>query len=253
MEQAVQLRRAPTQCNFRPLLAKNPPSACGAGYRSVRVWRDGFGNGLGDWKKSGSVVFTGAHGVPWRTSTDAPGRHDGKVAYAPDPQGGTCAGDADDLSGRDSITSPGVRLPTGRARRLVFQHYVATETGFDGGNVWINVNGRGWKLVPAGAWRFNAPNSTLVTAAEGNSNPMEGQPAFTGTDGGIVFGSWGTSIVDLGAAGAKAGDTVRLRFDMGRDGCGGNDGWYLDNVRIVVCKKKHHRAALGTRPHSARR
>ena len=32
------------------------------------------------------------------------------------------------------------------------------------------------------------------------------------------------------------GDTVKLRFAMGRDGCGGVDGWYVDNVKIVICK-----------------
>ena len=36
----------------------------------------------------------------------------------------------------------------------------------------------------------------------------------------------------------KAGDKVRIRFDMGRDGCGGIDGWYVDNVRVQVCKVK---------------
>ena len=33
----------------------------------------------------------------------------------------------------------------------------------------------------------------------------------------------------------KAGDQLRLRFDMGRDGCGGLDGWYVDNVTVTSC------------------
>ena len=49
-------------------------------------------------------------------------------------------------------------------------------------------------------------------------------------------GSWGTSQVDLAATGAEPGDTVQLRFDIGRDGCGGVEGWYVDNVQIVDCK-----------------
>ena len=32
--------------------------------------------------------------------------------------------------------------------------------------------------------------------------------------------------------GVAAGDTVQFRFDIGRDGCGGNDGWYVDNVQV---------------------
>ena len=42
--------------------------------------------------------------------------------------------------------------------------------------------------------------------------------------------------VDLAAAGVKPGDSIQLRFDFGRDGCGGNDGWYVDNVTVSTCK-----------------
>jgi len=71
-----------------------------------------------------------------------------------------------------------------------------------------------------------------VGAAGGNTNPMAGEPAFTGTDGGSVNGSWGQSRIDLGAY-AGAGDTLRLRFELGVDGCNGLHGWYVDNV--LVC------------------
>jgi hypothetical protein len=39
----------------------------------------------------------------------------------------------------------------------------------------------------------------------------------------------------LGVAG---GDELEFRFDIGRDGCGGNDGWYIDNVAVTICKLK---------------
>ena len=52
----------------------------------------------------------------------------------------------------------------------------------DGGNVWISVDGRAYSLIPASAFLFNPYNQTLVTAAAGNTNPLAGQPAFTGTD-----------------------------------------------------------------------
>ena len=38
----------------------------------------------------------------------------------------------------------------------------------------------------------------------------------------------------LGVAG---GDEVEFRFDIGRDGCGGNDGWYVDNIEVTTCTK----------------
>jgi hypothetical protein len=253
MEQAVQLRKAPTQCNFQPLLAKNPPAACGRGFDTRKVWGEDFEDGLAGWRKAGRVAFEGGHGLPWRARKSAPA-HRSRVAYAPATDAGQCTGGVGDISSVDALASPTVVLPRGAARRLVFQHNVATEAGYDGGNVRIKIGDGAWQLVPDEAWLFNAPNTTLATGDEGNTNPMAGEPAFTGTDGGQVHGSWGTSIVDLDAAGAHAGDEVRFRFDMGRDGCGGVDGWYLDSVRVLACTKHHHgKAAVGTRQRATRR
>ena len=65
---------------------------------------------------------------------------------------------------------------------------------------------------------------------------MAGEPGFTGTDGGEPTGSWGTSIVDLSQIeGAAPGDDLVFRFDFGRDGCTGIDGWYVDDVQVTVC------------------
>jgi bacillolysin len=96
------------------------------------------------------------------------------------------------------------------------------------------VNGGAWQLVSAGNFVYNAYNTTLNTAGQGNSNPIAGQPAFTGTDAGSVGGSWGRSIVNLSAY-AAPGDKIKLRFEMGQDGCGGVSGWYLDDVTVYRC------------------
>jgi len=125
-----------------------------------------------------------------------------------------------------------------RSPRLTFEHYVATEFGFDGGNLKISINGGPYVLVPSSAYSFNPYNTTLVTAAGGNTDPLAGQPAFSGTDGGSLFGSWGQSQIDLAAVGVKPGDTIRLRYDFGMDGCTGNDGWYVDNVKVSACNVK---------------
>ena len=133
-------------------------------------------------------------------------------------------------------------------RRLSFQHYMASESGWDGGNVKISVNGAGLQGDPGGGVPLQRAERHAVLAwATGNTNPMAGELAFTGTDGGSPFGSWGKSIVNLNKVGVHRGDKVRLRFDMGRDGCNGSDGWYVDNVKVQVCKPKHKRAALGRR------
>ena len=122
-------------------------------------------------------------------------------------------------------------LPRGQllSPTLSFDHYVATEAGYDGGNVKYSLNGKPFKVIPASAYTFNGPK-VLATEADGSTNPLAGEDGFTGTDGGKVTGSWGQSQVNLAALGAKGGSNIRLRFDIGRDGCGGIDGWYVDNV-----------------------
>ena len=39
---------------------------------------------------------------------------------------------------------------------------------------------------------------------------------------------------------------MRLRFDIGRDGCGGLDGWYVDNVQVTNCDVVQVRRASTT-------
>ena len=120
------------------------------------------------------------------------------------------------------------------APRMSFDNYVATEEGFDGGNVQLSVNGGPSPRSP----RRPTPSTarpTWLTAADGNDNPLAGQPAFSGSDFGSVFGTWAVSQVDLSAAGVAPGDTVQLRLAAGRDSCTGNDGWYVDNIEILAC------------------
>ncbi|RYB92008.1 hypothetical protein EUA93_18055 [Nocardioides oleivorans] len=236
---ATEMRTAPVKCAFKALLAKNAPATCGAGFTENVLWSEDFEDGLAGWTPSSEVVFTGGLNEAWRSVANAPAGtgapHASKVAFGPAPDDGQCTNGEGDFSGRDSITSPIVELPgTLRAPKISFEHYVATEIGYDGGNVKMSLNGGAFTAVPAAAFIYNAP--TTLTGPATNTNPLAGQPGFTGTDGGETKGSWGQSQINLTAAGAKPGDTLQLRFDIGRDGCGGNEGWYVDNVKVIDCK-----------------
>ncbi len=215
---------------------QDPPALCGPGTTTRTVFSEDFEDGLNGWTAESEVVFPGASGSPWVADDTLPKGELGTAAYGPAPDQGQCDGSAQDFSSRDSIISPVISIPRGKAvaRKLSFDHYVATELGFDGGNVKYRTGNR-WQVIPASAYTFNAPGQ-LATAAEGNTNPMAGQPGFTGTDGGEVTGTWGTSQVDLSALKIRAGQDLRLRFDIGRDGCGGIDGWYVDDVTVTVCQ-----------------
>lgn len=239
MAQAVELRLDPTdKCNFEPLLAPGDPGTCGEGFTGTEVFSEDFENGLDAWTLEGDNVY-GGETFPWTTTRTYRGDHESTVAFAPGPDEGDCSATASDISSVDWMTSGDIELPAdGTTPRMSFEHYVATELGFDGGNVQVAVDGGEFAPVPAEAFAFNAPDQ-ISTEAEGNTNPLAGQPGFTGTDGGSVFGSWGTSVVDLGQAGVAPGDTIQVRFAMGRDGCGGSSffGWNVDNIAVALCEE----------------
>jgi Zn-dependent metalloprotease len=235
---AVELRTDPTeQCDFQPLLAQNPPRICRNAESSRVIFTERFEDGLQGWARTNDGVFEGWPNLNWIRATTLPGGRSGRAAFAPDPDAGNCDQGAGDISGVMRLRSPRIDIPSNHrlSARLTFDHYVATEPGFDGGNLKISINGGPFELVPASAFLFNPYNTELVPPEGGNTNPLAGQPAFSGTDGGSIFGSWGQSQVDLAAVGVEPGDTIRLRFDFGIDGCAGNDGWYVDNIQVRVC------------------
>ncbi|HWL89788.1 MAG TPA: M4 family metallopeptidase [Actinomycetota bacterium] len=233
---AVEFRTDPTtQCNFQPILDGGDAPICG-GQVASQIIIDDFESGLDGWVLTNQPVFEGWPDLDWTTKAPLPAERSGTAAFGADPDIGDCGAGAGDVSGVMRMESPPVTLPGG-TMHLSFTHYVATEQGWDGGNVSISVNGRAYSLIPASAFVFNPYNATLQTAAAGNTNPLAGQPGFTGTDAGELESSWGTSVIDLAATGARmrAGDSVRFRFDMGMDGCTGIDGWYVDDLTLSIC------------------
>ena len=244
---AIELRRDPTaQCNFKPALSPNPPGVVCPGKTPKLDYTEDFEDGLVGWTVTNTGVFSGwAPPTNWVHDTSLPGGRLGSAAFAED-RDGSCDGGAGDRSGVMRLASPTIKLRKDSTGQLVtFQHYFATEFSFDGGNVKISINGGAYQIVPASAFRFNAYNATMATAAGGNTSPLAGEPGFTGTDGGQVTGTWGESQIDLTKLGAKADDTIRLRFDFGMDGCGAIDGWYVDDVKVFTCAKTKGGASAG--------
>ncbi len=235
---AVELRTDPAvQCNFQPILRQGEPPICGTS-PAAEVYKEDFEDGLTGWTLTNQGVFAGWEALgpfDWTQATALPGGRPGAAAFGVDPQEGNCDLAAGDVSGVQMMESPAIQIPaaTSVVPRLTFDHYVATEAGWDGGNVKISVNGGPYTIVPDAAYTFNPPNATLNTAAAGNTNPLQGQRGWTGTDGGKNGGSWGESQIDLSTLGVAGGSTIRLRFDFGNDGCTGIDGWYVDDVHSV--------------------
>jgi bacillolysin len=235
---AVELRTPPVQCNFKPILAQNPPPLCAPGQKIKKRFEDSMDNGDSSsarWSVSheGTADFTPRD---WSVVSGLPDNKGGKAFFGPNPDIGTCAPGGDE-SAVLHVVSPQIVLPASLEGPLMlsFDHWVATEAGWDGGNVKVSVDDGPWQLIKASDFVYNPYNTTLFTAAQGNTDPLAGQPAFSGTDGGSVDGSWGRSIVNLSAY-AQAGSKVRLRFDIGNDGCTGFFGWYVDDVIAYTCQ-----------------
>lgn len=237
---AVELRTPPTFCNFAPLL--NPSLAtpfCSASTttgvaQSISVF-DFETDPTANWSASRTTASPDFTLRDWMWVNALPSGRAGSGFFAPNPSIGTCAPGGDE-SGVLHLTSPSIPLPaTTNFARATFEHWVATEAGFDGGNLKISVNGGPWQLVPPSEFTFNNYTMTLVSSADGNTNPLESQPAWSGNNAGTVKGgSWGRTHVNVGNF-AGPGESIRLRWDLGSDGCVGSVGWYLDNVNIFSC------------------
>jgi PKD repeat protein len=232
---AVEMSTPPTQCGFKPLLDKNPPAQCAG---ATPILSEGFEAGLNGWTLSNNP-FPGDSPRPyfnWTTRSALPKARTGSAAFALNDRGGTCA-PGGDHSGTYALTSPAIQVPAnGTTLHLRFTHYVETEATYDGGNVKISVNSGAFNIVPQDKFIYNAPKSKLSAAPPlgQNTNPKAGEWAWHGADGGEVTGSWGTSVIDLSSL-AKPGDTIKIQFDFGADGCNGVTGWFVDDVSAYSC------------------
>jgi Zn-dependent metalloprotease len=229
---AVELRTAPTQCNFQPLLAKTPPALCAAGQTPKGFFGDGFDFNAPGWTFSHVGVFSGFTPRDWTAETVDIGHLVTNALVAPDVDG-ACTGGAGDESGALYADSPEITIPAGGGG-LYFDHLVATEGGWDGGNIQISVNGGAYTSIVDANFTYNPYNTTMQTSGAGNTSPLAGQRGFSGTDAGSVSGSWGRSILNLAAL-AAPGDKVKLRYRFGQDGCGAISGWYLDTIQGYQC------------------
>ena len=232
---AVQLRTSPaTQCNYTPLLAQNAPSLCASATNNP-LFKEDWENGLGNWTVTNVPTKPSTwEARDWTIKSNLPKSRPGKAIFAIDPINGDCASNLQ--NGILRLESPTITMPTFTSGKyeMAFNHYVATESTWDGGNIKYSLNEGSWTLVPVTAFTYNGYNSTL-DGTSSNDNPLKGQKAFTGTDGGSLGGSWGQSVIDLSKLGVTSGSKIKFRFEMGTDGCNGVEGWYLDELYVYNC------------------
>jgi Zn-dependent metalloprotease len=229
---AVELR-GPNPCGPTPLLSA-APALCQGASPEFAIYHENFESGLGGFTTAFETSSGSWQNREWVQAT-APGGRSGSAAFGTDFNVGDC--NASVQAGIIRMESPVVNIPadaTGNLN-LAFDHFIALEDTWDGGNIKYRINGGAWTLLPANAFTANAYNNLLTSTTAGNNNPLAGQPAFTGTDAGALTGSWGQSQVNLTSLGLVPGNSIQFRFELGTDGCGGVDGWYIDDLRVFTC------------------
>ncbi|MBF8457232.1 M4 family metallopeptidase [Kaistella sp. G5-32] len=231
---AVQLRTSPnTQCNYVPIL-KATPDLCATAI-SGALFSENWENGLGNWTVNNIPTNPSSwENRDWIIKSNLPKGRTGKAIFGADPVNGNCTTSMQ--NGILRLESPLITFPTFTTGiyQMAFNHYVATEAKWDGGNIKYSLNGGAWTLLPKTAFTQNAYNSTLDGTTQ-SDNPLKGQAAFTGTDGGSLGGSWGQSVIDLSKIGVVSASNIKFRFEVGTDGCNGIDGWYLDEIYVYNC------------------
>lgn len=234
---AVELRSAPTQCPL--ILATKSPPLCAAGERAQSLFATDWEAGQGSWTTGArNVADPATFGTPsWQAVSQLPEGVAGMAMLASNVAG-VCG--SDNGTGVVFLESPAIIIPQGADQpRMAFTHWIATEYGYDGGNVKVSVNGGDWLALSATAFLYNGYNQTLFPSrgpdlSRLSSNPLAGEDAYTGASLQGSGGNWGQTQIDLSGV-AGPGDTVRIRFELGQDQCEGVLGWFVDDVNVYSC------------------
>ncbi len=189
----------------------NAPSICGDGF----VTRRGVSRGLrGRPRRAGPrsrrSSTTGGFGGPWeapRPRSRRPRRWR-RLRSGARPTG-ECSGDGRTTSRAATRSSaPTIELPgRDQAPRLSFDHYVATEAAYDGGNVKVQRQRRRLRGHPGGGLHLQrARRHARDRSRAATPTRWPARTGFTGTDGGRDLGLVGpVAGRPVQAAGVKAG------------------------------------------------
>lgn len=206
------------------VLDDTPPVPCAS---RVVVYDNDFDTDASDWTQSSTSPPTNYSWV--QLTSGLPFSRPGAALFCEDRNIGNCSasnGEPGDEAGVHSLFSPSINMPGDLNQpTLSFLHYMASDPGWDGGNVHISVDDAPFGPIPPESFTFNSYNTELLPGP-GNNNPLASEPAWSG-----FGGRWGTSLVDLSPY-VSGGETIRFRFDFGKDRCIGIDGWYVDDVQV---------------------
>lgn len=220
----------------QPQLQAASPARC-AGYGALQSFAvTDWESGLDGWTPgTHDIANSGTFATPdWATASGLPEQRPGAAAFVQNILNDDCEGN--DQSGALTLDSPSITIPPGiPVPRVSIDHWFDVEHLWDGGNLKMSVNGGQFFRIEASAIEVRPYTAVLKELLDLNSNPLEGEPAFTGPDPDGAAPAWGQSHINLLGL-AQPGDSVVLRLDFGIDACFGETGWYVDEVEFYYCE-----------------
>lgn len=196
--------------------------ACGEGTYALTVYESDLEDGAPGWTHSGTQDT-------WML-TDARTTSGSNAWYAEDTP---------TLSDQ-RLASPPIDIPSlaeGSDPKLLFQNYQAFEQPNTDGRCWdagvleVSTNGgTTWSQVPASAMLSDPYDNIIWNDTPGN-NPITNDYGATEAwcDPNQAFLN---ALVDISA---YAGQTVQFAWRLGSDSAAGNEGWYIDDVKVQAC------------------
>ena len=129
------------------------------------------------------------------------------------------------------LISPSYHIPFGASARVSFDHFICAEVGWDGGALYTSVdNGTSWQI-----YGQDIPQFYDVQHWNNPQSPLFQQWAWDGSNqkGGSCNSNKSFSHVE-GDLSSFGGHDVMLRFSFFSDTLFEYDGWYIDNVGVIV-------------------
>ena len=129
------------------------------------------------------------------------------------------------------LISPTYQIPQNGSSFLTFDHWSCSESGWDGGTVFIKVNG--------GTWQHFDPGWYTDTASGSSGHSLQGMEIWSmeHCTGNVYQGTWSsTSAMTNMVANLDAykGDSVKFKFAFGADSYYGLAGWFIDNAGVKI-------------------
>ena len=132
-----------------------------------------------------------------------------------------------------NLYSPTYSLPANSSASFVMDHWACFENNWDGGGIFISINGGSWQYWDPGNNFYDTPSIAYsYTSIPQGSNYFGSVHCTTS---GSTYTVTTTAFESKEASLASyAGDDVRFRFHGGADSIWNMAGWYLDNVGIRI-------------------